>query len=194
MNLQKSTLYKFAKLLDECKIARLTGTRGADEIFNLQISDCEASIQFLPASGNVIDVGSGGGLPGIVWAIYRPDLKITLLDSINKKCSAMKNIIEALEIKNVEVICSRCEDFAKLNPKKFDLACARAVACAEITVELLAPLVKSGGIVMTFKGKKVHEEISEADKKLQKLKLSKPELNFYGDENSSKCIVLWRRK
>ena len=193
MNPQRSTLYKYAKLLDECKTARLTGTRGADEIFNLQISDCEASLNFLPESGSVIDVGSGGGLPGIVWAICRPDLKITLLDSINKKCSAMKNIIEALEIKNVEVICARCEEFSKSNLGKFKLACARAVASAEITIELLAPLVKRGGIVMTFKGKKVHEELSEADKKLRKLKLSKPELSFYGEESSSKCIVIWRK-
>ena len=193
MNPQKSTLYKFAQLLDECKTARLTGTRGADEIFNLQILDCEESLKFLPASGNVIDVGSGGGLPGIVWAIHRPDLKVTLLDSINKKCSAMKNIIDSLELKNIEVICSRCEEFSKLNPKKFDLACARAVASAEITIELLAPLVKSGGIVMTFKGQKVHDELSQADKKLRKLKLNKPELNFYGGEDSSKCVVIWRK-
>lgn len=194
MNLQKSTLYKFAELLDECKTARLTGTRGVEEIFNLQISDCEESIKFLPESGNVIDVGSGGGLPGIVWAVCRPDLKITLLDSINKKCSAMKNIVDALEIKNVEIVCSRCEDFAKVNSRIFDLACARAVASAEITIELLEPLVKIGGKIMTFKGKKVHEEISQADKKLRKLKLTKPELNFYGGEDSSKCIVIWRKK
>ncbi len=194
MNLQKSTLYKFAELLDECKTARLTGTRGAEEIFNLQISDCEESIKFLPESGNVIDVGSGGGLPGIVWAVCRPDLKITLLDSINKKCSAMKNIVDALEIKNVEIVCSRCEDFAKVNSRIFDLACARAVASAEITIELLEPLVKIGGKIMTFKGKKVHEEISQADKKLRKLKLTKPELNFYGGEDSSKCIVIWGKK
>ena len=194
MNLQKSTLYKFAELLDECKTARLTGTRGVEEIFNLQISDCEESIKFLPESGNVIDVGSGGGLPGIVWAVCRPDLKITLLDSINKKCSAMKNIVDALEIKNVEIVCSRCEDFAKVNSRIFDLACARAVASAEITIELLEPLVKIGGKIMTFKGKKVHEEISQADKKLRKLKLTKPELNFYGGEDSSKCIVIWEKK
>ena len=194
MNLQKSTLYKFAELLDECKTARLTGTRGVEEIFNLQISDCEESIKFLPESGNVIDVGSGGGLPGIVWAVCRPDLKITLLDSINKKCSAMKNIVDALEIENVEIVCSRCEDFAKVNSRIFDLACARAVASAEITIELLEPLVKIGGKIMTFKGKKVHEEISQADKKLRKLKLTKPELNFYGGEDSSKCIVIWGKK
>ena len=86
------------------------------------------------------------------------------------------------------------EDFAKVNSRIFDLACARAVASAEITIELLEPLVKIGGKIMTFKGKKVHEEISQADKKLRKLKLTKPELNFYGGEDSSKCIVIWRKK
>ena len=73
MNPQKSTLYKYAQLLADCKRARLTGTRGADDIYNLQILDCIESLKYLPDTGKIIDVGTGGGLPGIVWAVYRPD-------------------------------------------------------------------------------------------------------------------------
>ena len=193
MSPQKSTLYKYAELLANCKRARLTGTRGAEEIFNLQILDCEPSLKFLPASGKIIDVGSGGGLPGVVWAVYRPDLNITLLDSINKKCEAVREIVEALEIKNMNIICSRSEDFAALHREEFDLAGARALASAGVTAELLSPLVKTGGKILTFKGEKVHEEISEVNDKWRRLGLRTPSLNFYGDESSSKCIVTWEK-
>ena len=191
MNPQKSTLYKYAELLANCRRARLTGTRGAEEIFNLHVLDCEFSLEFLPETGKIIDVGSGGGLPGIVWAVYRPELEIILLDSVNKKCEAMQEIINELEIKNIKVICSRSEDFAALNREKFDLAGARALASAGVTAELLSPLVKVGGKILTFKGEKVHEELSEVNNKWRRLGLDKPSLNFYGGENSSKCVLIW---
>lgn len=193
MNPQRSILYKYAKLLAACTRARLVGTRGADEIFNLQILDCEASLEFLPETGKVIDVGSGGGLPGVVWAVYRPDLKIFLLDSVNKKCEAVREIVQELAIKNIEIICSRSEDFAKLHREEFFLAGARAIASAGVTAELLSPLVKVGGRVLTFKGEKVHDEISHVNNKWRRLGLSKPSLKFYGDENSSKCLVAWEK-
>ncbi|MBQ3395428.1 MAG: class I SAM-dependent methyltransferase, partial [Synergistaceae bacterium] len=67
MSLQESILCRYAELLSSCQTARLTGTRGAEDIYNLQIMDCIPSLDFLPESGSIIDVGSGGGLPGIVW-------------------------------------------------------------------------------------------------------------------------------
>lgn len=191
MNPQKLMLYRYAELLAECKTARLTGTRGAEDIYNLQILDCMSSLEFLPESGSVIDIGSGGGLPGIIWAVYRPDLKVILLDSIKKKCEAVKNIIDALEIKNVNVICSRSEDFALSHREEFMLAGARALSSAGVVAELLSPLVKISGKIITFKGEKVHEEISEVNNQWGRLGLSKPGLKFYGGE--SKCIVSWEK-
>ncbi|MBQ3399715.1 MAG: 16S rRNA (guanine(527)-N(7))-methyltransferase RsmG, partial [Synergistaceae bacterium] len=145
MSPQESTLYRYAELLASCTRARLTGTRGADEIFTLQVMDCIPSLEFLPENGRVIDVGSGGGLPGIVWAVYRPDLSVTLLDSINKKCAAVREIIDALNITNVEVVCSRSEDHARTHREIFDIAGARALSSAGVTAELLSPLVMKGG-------------------------------------------------
>ena len=193
MNPQRSTLYKYAELLASCKRARLTGTRGADEIYNLQVLDCLESVKYLPDTGQVIDVGTGGGLPGIVWAVCRPEIRVVLLDSINKKCEAVQEIVNALRIRNVNIICSRSEDFARVNRERFDLAGAKALASAGVTAELLSPLVKVSGHVITFKGEKVHDEISEVNDKWLTLGLSKPELNFYGEENSSKCLVIWQK-
>ena len=191
MNPQESILYRYAELLASCTRARLTGTRGADEIYALQIQDCLPSVEYLPESGQVIDVGSGGGLPGIVWAVYRSDLSITLIDSIRKKCDAVSEIIAALGLQNVNVICARSEDFARENREAFDLAGAKALASAGVCAELLSPLVRAGGHVMTFKGEKVHDEISEVCDKWAMLGLSRPELRFYGGE--AKCIVLWEK-
>ena len=191
MNPQKSTLYRYAELLASCTRARLTGTRGTDEIYSLQVEDCLPSLEYLPESGQVIDVGSGGGLPGVVWAVYRPELNVTLLDSVNKKCEAVREILSELEIPNVKVICARSEDFALTHREAFDLAGARALASAGVCAELLSPLVKTGGHVLTFKGEKVHDEISKVEDKWGALGLSKPSLHFYGGE--SKCIVLWEK-
>ncbi|MBQ3402733.1 MAG: 16S rRNA (guanine(527)-N(7))-methyltransferase RsmG [Synergistaceae bacterium] len=193
MNPQKSTLYRYAELLASCTRARLTGTRGADEIFTLQVMDCLPSVEFLPSSGNVVDVGSGGGLPGIVWAVERPDLSITLLDSVGKKCIAVNEIISALNLPNVKVVCSRSEDYAKTQRETFSLAGARALSSAGVTAELLAPLVKVGGRVLTFKGEKVSDELSEVNNQWHKLGLSEPSLRHYGDDDSSRCIVLWEK-
>lgn len=193
MSPQKSILYKYAELLSSCQTARLTGTRGTEDIYNLQIMDCIPSLEYLPESGSIIDVGSGGGLPGIVWAVYRPDLKVILLDSIKKKCEAVKNIIDELKIQNVNVICSRSEEFALSHREEFMLAGARALSSAGVTAELLSPLVKVSGRIITFKGEKVHEEISEVNNQWGKLGLSKPKLKFYGGDDSSKCIVSWEK-
>ncbi|MBQ3457789.1 MAG: 16S rRNA (guanine(527)-N(7))-methyltransferase RsmG [Synergistaceae bacterium] len=193
MNPQRSILYRYAELLSSCKRARLTGTKGADEIYTLQVADCIASVDFVPESGLAVDVGSGGGLPGIVWAVYRPNLKVTLIDSINKKCEAVSEIISSLGIANVEVICSRSEDYARTHREVFDIAGARALSSAGVTAELLSPLVKKGGRIITFKGEKVHDEISQVNDKWNLLGLSKPSLNFYGGEDSSRCVVTWEK-
>ncbi|MBQ8692919.1 MAG: 16S rRNA (guanine(527)-N(7))-methyltransferase RsmG [Synergistaceae bacterium] len=198
MNLDiNKTLKQYAELLAECVSVRLTGTRDADEIFNTHIQDGLEALKFLRQYSNaqIIDVGSGGGLPGIVWAVCRPDLNIILLDSIGKKCRASQEIIEKLNLNNIKAICSRSEEFAKLksNRERFDLACARAVADAGVTAELLSPLVKVQGSLMTFKGAKLEQELEQVNHKWRCLGLSEPEINYYGGDNSSKSILIWRK-
>lgn len=191
MNPQESILYRYAELLASCTRARLTGTRGAENIYTLQVLDCLPSLEFLPKSGRIIDVGSGGGLPGIIWAVYRPDLSVTLLDSIGKKCEAIREIAAELGLLNIDVVCMRSEDFARENREAFDLAGARALASAGVCAELLSPLVKVGGRVMTFKGEKVHEEISEVGNNWSILGLGKPVLKFCG--GYAKYILAWEK-
>lgn len=151
------------------------------------------SVEFLPEHGRVIDVGSGGGLPGVVWAVLRPDLRVTLVDSIAKKCEAVREIVDEIGITNVEVVCARSEDYARTHREIFDMAGARALSSAGVVAELLSPLVRKGGRVLTFKGEKVHEELSVVGKNWRKLGLSDPSLHFYGGEDSSRCVVTWEK-
>ncbi|MFC2594308.1 MAG: 16S rRNA (guanine(527)-N(7))-methyltransferase RsmG, partial [Fretibacterium sp.] len=150
-------LYRYAELLSGCISARLTGTRGTEELYDLHVRDCLESVPLLPASGSVVDVGSGGGLPGVVWAICRPDLRVVLLDSVAKKCRAVGEIVRALGLRNVELLCERSEDTARARRETFALAAARALARAGIAAEYLSPLVAVGGRLLAFKGPKVGE-------------------------------------
>ena len=84
-----------------------------ETLWRAHVADCASAVPLLPERGAVIDVGTGGGLPGIVWAVCRPGLKVTLLDSITRKCALVDKIAAAMGLANVSVVCSRSEDYAK---------------------------------------------------------------------------------
>ena len=93
----KAQLTRYVELLIAANTrARLTGPSDAHTLWQEHIMDCAAGLPLLPASGSIADVGTGGGLPGIVWAICRPDLHITLIDSIGRKCALIEKITDQL--------------------------------------------------------------------------------------------------
>ena len=190
------TLKRYAEALALYREARLTGTRGAEDIYALHVRDCLASVPFLPPSGAVVDVGSGGGLPGLVWAVCRPDLTVTLVDSVRKKCRAVESIASDLGVTNLRVVNARCEDFSARGAagrEAFVLASARALARAAVTAEYLAPLVSVGGCLPTFKGPKVDEELAEARGLWKRLGLGSPDVTRYGPPDRSNVFVLWKK-
>lgn len=188
---QEEALRRYAGLLASCVSVRLTGTRDEEELYERHVKDCLESVPLLPRAGRAVDVGSGGGLPGIVWAICRPDLEVTLVDSVGKKCRAAGDIAAALGLDNVRVVQGRSEDLARSERESFDLACARAVASAPVTAELLAPLVRVGGRLLTFKGPKVTEELSEVQpSRWRRLGLRAPAALPYA---GSLCLLTWEK-
>ena len=112
----------------------------------------------------VIDVGTGAGFPGIPLKIYRPHIKITLLDSLAKRINFLKVVVEALNLENIELIHSRAEDAAHSPELRetFDLAVSRAVAKLNILAEYCMPFVKVGGYFAALKGSNVKEELQDA--------------------------------
>jgi len=102
--------------------------------------------------GRFVDIGSGGGIPGLVLAIAFPEAEWVLVDSIAKKTKEIERFAHELELKNVVVKTARAEELALEEREKFDAAFMRAVARCDTSLELATPLVKTGGIVYLYKG------------------------------------------
>jgi len=190
---QKETLLRqYAKLLLQAnEIARLIGPSDEETLWNNHIVDCSSAIPLLPEQGRFIDVGTGGGLPGILFAICRPQAQVTLLDSIAKKCALVEKIAKALCLSNVSVVCSRSEEFAKNNLEKFTIVTARAVCATGILAEYLAPLAKIKGQIIAYKGPRVVDEINEVGNKWKTLGLSSPKLLPYELGEAKHFLAVW---
>lgn len=108
---------------------------------------------------NLCDVGSGGGIPGIVLKICFPKLQLTIVESNGKKCQFLKQVVTLLKLENVYIINQRAETFAHQYRETFDIVIARALASLNILSELCLALVKIDGLFIAYKGLKVEEEL-----------------------------------
>lgn len=119
---------------------------------------------------SLIDVGSGAGFPGLPLAIARPDLEVTLLDSLMKRIHFLSAVVEALALPNVRLLHARAEDAGRDGAlrEQYDLAVARAVAPLPVLCELMLPFVRTGGKMLCYKGPAALEEL-EAGRKAAKL-------------------------
>ncbi|MDO4952880.1 MAG: 16S rRNA (guanine(527)-N(7))-methyltransferase RsmG [Synergistaceae bacterium] len=191
---KEAMLRKYTRLLLQAnEIARLTGPADEETLWNEHIADCAAALPLLPQEGKFIDVGTGGGLPGLVFAICRPHAHVTLLDSIAKKCALVEKMAAALCLKNVAVVCSRSEDFAKNNLEKFNIVTARAVCATGILAEYLAPFARIKGRIIAFKGPRVVDELNEIGAKWQTLGLSLPKLMPYALGEAKHFLAVWEK-
>lgn len=133
-----------------------------DSLSVLFLLDPEASP--IPEGGRVIDVGTGGGLPGIPLAICRPDLRFTLVDSVGKKTRFCTKAAAALGLSNVRVVQGRAETLGheKGHRQGYDAAVCRAVGPMAVLLELCLPLVRVGGSLLAMKGPRLADELKDA--------------------------------
>lgn len=120
---------------------------------------------------SIIDIGTGGGFPGLPLKIINEDLEISLLDSLNKRIIFLDEVIAQLELKNIIAIHGRAEELG-LKPEyreKYDICISRAVASLSILSEYCIPFVKVGGYFISMKGPEVDEEIEESKKAINLL-------------------------
>ena len=131
---------------------------------------CEHSINHFP-DVSVIDVGTGAGFPGIPLKICYPELKITLMDSLNKRVGFLNEVIGELGLSDIQAVHSRAEDLGR-NPEyreQFDFAVSRAVADLSVLSEYCLPFVKTGGAFISYKGGDVEEELNHSKKAIELL-------------------------
>lgn len=140
----------------------LIGPREVDRLWERHIDNSLAVTEdrdCLPESATVLDVGSGAGLPGLVWAIARPDLHLTLLEPLERRVRFLELAIEDLQLTNVEVVRARAQDCRE----QYSRVTARAVAKTATLVTWLAPLVANDGRMVLMKGERAAQEVAEAD-------------------------------
>ncbi|CDP16402.1 unnamed protein product [Coffea canephora] len=162
-------------LLEWNQKMNLTAVRGQNEVMERHVEDSLAILEpiktsYLSRCGtscenlNLIDVGSGAGLPGIILAIACPGWKVALLESMNKRCVFLEHAVGVTGLSNVQVIRERAENLGH-NPgfrEAFDVAVARAVAEMRVLAEYCLPLVRVGGLFVAAKGHNPQEEVKSA--------------------------------
>ena len=154
----------------------------ANESFNLTANDTKESfmikniidslliVKNLDLDGkNILDLGSGAGLPGIPLAIYYKNTNFTLLEPLTKRANFLKEIAQKIGLKNVKVVNDRAEIFIKNARESFDFVTSRAVSRLNILLELSIPFLKVGGKLIAYKGINYQEEINESKNALDLL-------------------------
>lgn len=141
----------------------LTAIAGEENVARLHFLDCAALLEAIDRpEASLIDVGTGAGFPGLVLKILRPELRLTLLDSLDKRLGFLRDTCERLGFSDVELVHARAEEVPEGFRERFDYASARAVARLNVLCELCLPYVKTGGAFLAMKGPELDAELREA--------------------------------
>lgn len=155
---------EYAELLTEWnKKINLTAITAPADIAVKHFLDCLSAILTNCIRGSVIDVGTGAGFPGLVLKIAKPEIKLTLLDSLNKRINFLKEVSGKLALEDINFVHARAEDAARtVLRSNFDTAVSRAVANMTVLSELCLPFLKIGGRFLALKGPLADEELHSA--------------------------------
>lgn len=166
---QEEQFFQYYELLIETnKVMNLTAITEKNEVIVKHFIDSLLIVKSIDLNkyDNLIDVGTGAGFPGIPIKIIFPHIKVTLLDSLNKRLKFLNNVIEELGLKNIDTVHGRAEDLGHNSDyrEKFDICVSRAVANLSTLSEYCIPFVKQNGKFVSYKSSVSSEEISDSNK------------------------------
>lgn len=194
-NKQLNQLETYYQLLIEYnKIMNLTGITEHDQVYLKHFYDSLTINKIFPLTEKhtLCDIGSGAGFPGIVLKIIFPNLKVTLIDSLNKRIEFLNIVINKLELKNIETKAVRVEEYGKIYRETYDIVTARAVAPLNILLEYAIPLLKTGGYFIPMKANlenNYHQALKVLDaKEVKKVGFHLPK------ENSKRTLLLIKKE
>ncbi|MGO1283775.1 MAG: 16S rRNA (guanine(527)-N(7))-methyltransferase RsmG [Brachybacterium sp.] len=173
---------RFVALLAEQGPERgLIGPREVDRLWERHLLNCALMVDAIDAAApdatTLADVGSGAGLPGVVIAIARPDLKVTLIETMQRRTTWLEEVDAELGL-GIEVVRARAEELH--GERDFEVVTARAVAALDKLARWTLPLVAEGGLLLAMKGSSAADEVEKAQKALAKLGGIEPTISQYG--------------
>jgi 16S rRNA (guanine527-N7)-methyltransferase len=177
---------QYVDLLTSAGVERgLIGPREVPRIWERHVMNCAVVVPRVPVGATVADVGSGAGLPGLVWAIARPDLHMTLIEPLLRRTTFLEEAVEALGLDHVTVVRARAEDVNET----FDVVTARAVAPLEKLAGWCLPLVRPGGVLLALKGRTAQEEVASSRVSLHKMGATDIVVSSHGDLRVPTTVV-----
>jgi 16S rRNA (guanine527-N7)-methyltransferase len=181
---------RYVELLATAGVERgLIGPRESPRLWDRHVLNCLAVASLVAEGATVADLGSGAGLPGLVLAIGRPDLRVTLVEPLQRRTSFLDEVIGALGLEDVRVVRGRAEELH--GQAVFDVVTARALAPLSRLLGWGMPLVSAAGVLLAMKGGSAADEIAAAAEPLRRLGCAAPELlQVAGPDGSSTATVV----
>ena len=196
---QLQQFYQYMQLLLEWnEKMNLTAIVEPKEIILKHFIDSVTILKYIDKNKTLIDIGTGAGFPGIPVKIMRPDIEVTVLDSLNKRIHFLEEVINQLGLKKIETVHARIEEYGKNRKyrESYDIATSRAVANLTTLSEYMLPMVKVGGISICMKGAEIEEEFSKSQKAIDILggKIQKVDTFILPKSDNKRNIILIEKR
>lgn len=180
------TIQRYANWLTGPGVERgLIGPREVPRIWERHLLNCAVVVDRVPIDATVADIGTGAGLPGLVWSIMRPDISMSLVEPLLRRTRFLEEVVEDLGLENTVVVRARAEEMTQ----QFDVVTARAVAATDKLAKWTLPLVKDGGVLLALKGQSAEQEVSAARSTLGRLGAKSIVVREYGSLDVPTTVV-----